>query len=362
MSTVDAMTDRLMRPVECGWLPDPAIRWGIRRLCAERLRSERRKRGEQPQRAAIERFVATLRGDAIAPVPDKANAQHYAVPAELFELMLGRRLKYSCCWWDETTPDLDAAEEASLALTAAHANLHDGLDILDLGCGWGSLSLWMAERYPRSRIVGVSNSHSQRRFIEARARERGLANLSIVTADMNAFAIDRRFDRVVSVEMFEHMRNYHALLQRVAAWLRPGGQLFVHVFCHRELAYLFQEQGAGNWMGRHFFSGGLMPSADLLPSVESPFVLDEAWQWDGRHYARTARAWLDHLDERRSATLAVLGQAYGDGEARRWLGRWRIFLMACEELFGYADGAEWGVAHYRFSTAGTGAVSDGGGA
>jgi cyclopropane-fatty-acyl-phospholipid synthase len=264
-------------------------------------------------------------------------------------MMLGPRLKYSSCWWDETTGSLAEAEEASLALTAAHADLGDGMDILELGCGWGSLSLWMAERYPRSRIVGVSNSHEQRRFIEAAARRRRLSNVTIVTADMNVFSTERTFDRVVSVEMFEHMRNYRVLLDRVAGWLRPHGLLFVHVFCHKELAYFFDEEGAGNWMGRHFFSGGVMPSADLLPSVPSAFMLDEQWHWNGQHYARTARAWLANLDGHRADALGVLARAYGGADAARWLGRWRMFLMACEELFGYAEGREWGVAHYRFS-------------
>ena len=345
----DTVTERIMALAERGWVPDAAIRWGIRRLCAERLRLERGRRGGLPQHDAIVAFIEGLRGAEVALVPDKANAQHYAVPPELFQLMLGRRLKYSACWWNDTATSLDAAEEASLALTAEHAALEDGLDILELGCGWGSLSLWMAERYPRSRIVGVSNSHSQRRFIEREARSLGLTNLSVVTADMNVFSTDERFDRVVSVEMFEHMRNYHALFDRIATWLRPDGLLFVHVFCHRDLPYFFEEDGAGNWMGRHFFSGGLMPSADLLPLVSSDFTLVGQWHWDGRHYARTARAWLANLDAHRTEVLEVLAAAYGARDAWRGLGRWRIFLMACEELFGYAGGREWGVAHYRFS-------------
>jgi cyclopropane-fatty-acyl-phospholipid synthase len=250
VKSAQSIADGAMNLVERGWLPDVAIRWGIRRLCAQRLRAERRSRGGLGQKDAITSFVDGLQRAEVAAVPEKANAQHYSVPPEFFQLILGPRLKYSCCWWDHTVQSLAEAEDASLALTAAHANLGDGMDILELGCGWGSLSLWMAERYPHSRIVGVSNSVSQRRFIEAEARRRRLTNLTLVTADMNGFSTPERYDRVVSVEMFEHMRNYHALLERIATWLRPNGQLFVHVFCHRELAYFFEEEGQTiGWAG-----------------------------------------------------------------------------------------------------------------
>jgi cyclopropane-fatty-acyl-phospholipid synthase len=348
MKPVQSVVNAGMRVVEGGWLPDAPIRWAIRRLCAQRLKTERRSRGRLEQQEAIAAFVDALGRTEIAAVPEKANAQHYAVPPELFQLMLGPRLKYSCCWWDPAVRSLAEAEDASLARTAAYADLGDGMDILELGCGWGSLSLWMAERYPRGRIVAVSNSVSQRRFIEAEVRRRQLTNLTVVTADMNVFSTPERYDRVVSVEMLEHMRNYHVLLERIATWLRPNGQLFIHVFCHRELAYFFEEEGAGNWMGRHFFSGGLMPSADLLPSVPSGFTLDAQWQWDGRHYARTARAWLNNLDARRAEALEVLARAPNGGDPHIQFGRWRLFLMACEELFGFEGGREWGVAHYRF--------------
>lgn len=349
MKPVQSVVHAGMCVVERGWLPDAPMRWAIRQLCAQRLKAERRNRGVLGQQEAIAAFVDALGRAEIAVLPDKANAQHYAVPPELFQLMLGPRLKYSCCWWDPTVRSLAEAEDASLALTAAHANVRDGMDILELGCGWGSLALWMAERYSQSRIVGVSNSVSQRRFIEAEARRRQLTNLTVVTADMNVFSTHERYDRVVSVEMFEHMRNYRALLERIDTWLRPNGQLFVHVFCHQQLAYFFEEEGAGNWMGRHFFSGGVMPSADLLPAVPSGFALDAQWEWDGRHYARTARAWLHNLDTRRAEAMEVLARARNGEDPRVWFGRWRLFLMACEELFGFGGGCEWGVAHYRFS-------------
>jgi cyclopropane-fatty-acyl-phospholipid synthase len=348
LSGRDAFLSVATEAVERGWLPDPAVRWGIRRLCAERLRQQAAAINDSGDSAALARFICRLQAAEIAQVPEKANAQHYEVPADFFRLMLGPRLKYSCCWWDDTVSSLAEAEDRSLRLTTHHAGVEDGMQILELGCGWGSLTLWLAHHFPRCSIVSVSNSAGQRTFIEAVARERGLSNVSIVTADMNVFDTGRRFDRVVSVEMFEHMRNHSALLSRIARWLEPDGQLFVHVFCHRRFAYEFETEGAANWMGRHFFSGGLMPSADLLPAIPSPFDLVENWRWSGMHYARTSEAWLANLDARRDEALHALQPACGGGDAARWLLRWRIFLMACAELFGYADGSEWGVAHYRF--------------
>ena len=334
--------------VERGWLPDPAVRWGIRRLCTGRLRQEAAVINGSSDSAALARFIDRMQAAEIAHLPEKANEQHYEVPADFFRLMLGPQLKYSCCWWDDTVGSLAEAEDRSLCLTANHAAIEDGMRILELGCGWGSLALWLAQHYPRCSIVSVSNSAGQRAFIEATARERGLSNVSIVTADMNVFDTDRRFDRVVSVEMFEHMRNHSSLLSRIARWLEPDGRLFVHVFCHWRFAYEFETEGAANWMGRHFFSGGLMPSVDLLPSIPSPFAIEGLWRWSGTHYAQTAEAWLANLDARRDEALHALNPVCAGGDAARWLLRWRIFLMACAELFGYADGSEWGVAHYRF--------------
>lgn len=341
--TIETATDAAIDIVERGLLPDGAVRWGVRQLCAQRLRESRRERANDT-RAFLER---ARRAD-VAPVPHKANEQHYEVPTEFFQLMLGPRLKYSSCWWDEGVTSLARAEEDSLALTAEHAGIADGMTVLELGCGWGSLSLWMAEHFPASRIVGVSNSAGQREHIMREASRRGLSNLEIRTADMNVFDPGQHFDRIVSVEMFEHMRNYETLLRRIANWLEPGGRLFIHVFCHRRFTYLFEERGAGNWMGRHFFSGGVMPSIDLLPSVPSGFQLEQRWDWNGRHYERTANAWLANLDAHREEARRILSRVYGEREGDRWVGRWRLFLIACAELFGYDDGSEWGVAHYRF--------------
>ncbi len=336
MSWIDALVDR-------GALPDPVVRLGIRRLLRRRLREIG---GEDDE--ATTKLLAALRTGPIAVATADANRQHYELPAEFFRLVLGRRLKYSGCYWpagDGAVGSLDAAEEASLALTCRRAGLADGMEILELGCGWGSLTLWMAERYPSSRIVSVSNSRSQREFIEAACRERGLGNVEVVTADVNDFDPGRRFDRVVSVEMFEHMRNYRELLARIASWLAPEGRLFVHVFCHRKRPYLFENQGPSDWMTRHFFTGGLMPSADLFAAFADDLVTERRWLVDGNHYAKTARAWLANLDRNRAACREVLAGVWGEGEADRWLARWRVFFLACAELFAYRGGGEWLVSH-----------------
>jgi cyclopropane-fatty-acyl-phospholipid synthase len=336
-----------MALVERGLVPAPVIRMGIRGLLRRRLREE--GRGDPAAReAALRAFVEELRASPVALHAAAANAQHYEVPPAFFEAVLGRRLKYSSCLYPAGRASLDDAEEAMLALTAERAGLADGQEVLELGCGWGSLTLWMAERFPRSRIAAVSNSAPQREFILARARERGLRNLEVVTADMNGFDTPRRFDRVVSVEMFEHMRNYEVLLRRIAGWLRPGGRLFVHVFCHREHAYFFGTEREDDWMGRHFFTGGIMPSEDLLPRFRRDMVLEERWRVDGGHYARTAEDWLRNLEGRRREALAALASAGAPEGPRVLYHRWRVFFMACAELFAFRGGTEWFVAHYRF--------------
>ncbi len=331
---------------ESGLLPDPMIRAGIRRMLAGRL--------EEEAGAAAER-ARWREGLALAPLTvhaDAANAQHYEVPAALFERMLGPRLKYSSCLWPEGVETLAAAEEAMLSLTAERAGIADGQRILELGCGWGSLCLYLAERFPNARITALSNSASQRAFILARAARIGLANLEVVTADIADFDTTDRFDRVVSVEMFEHVRNHARLMRRIAGWLEPGGALFVHVFAHRRFAYPFEDEGPATWMARHFFTGGLMPSVDLIPSAAGPLTHEETRLVDGRHYQRTLEAWLANLDAARGAVLPVLADLHGAEAARLWLQRWRIFLMACAELFGFRGGQEWLVAHYRFRAPG----------
>ena len=327
--------------VERGHVPDPLIRFGIRRLLRQRLRSL-----DGGDTAAL---VAQMRSAPIALHTSAANEQHYELPPELFRRVLGPRLKYSCCLWPEGVETLAGAEEAALTQACDRAGIADGMEILDLGCGWGSLALWMAERYPGSRILAVSNSSGQRTFIEARSAERGFRNLEVVTADMNDFdparsGADRRFDRVVSVEMFEHMRNYSELLARIASWLAPGGRLFVHVFCHARHPYLFEDRGPSDWMARHFFTGGLMPSEDIFHRFEEDLITAERWSLDGRHYERTLREWLDRLDRQRETVLRLFTSVYGT-DASRWFHRWRLFFLACAELFAFRSGREWYVAH-----------------
>jgi cyclopropane-fatty-acyl-phospholipid synthase len=333
--------------VEQGLVPDAVVRRGIRRLCEQRLAEIEAADCEASARVA-ERFVRTMNESEIAPVPQLANAQHYEVPAAFFALALGPHRKYSSGWWPQGVTSLAGAEAAALGASCERAGLADGQEILELGCGWGSLTLWMAEHYPCSRISAVSNSHSQRAWIMDQAARRGLGNVEVVTCDMNRFAAGRRFDRVVSVEMFEHMRNWRTLFARVHDWLRPGGRFFMHVFCHRATPYAFADNGPSDWMSRHFFSGGMMPSDELAARFQEQLRLLERWRWDGTHYERTANAWLANVDARRAQVLPVLAATYGEQRAAQWLQRWRIFFMACAELFGYRGGQEWWVSHYLF--------------
>lgn len=328
---------------ESGLVPDALIRRGIRRLCAERKVEIGDQNGQD-----IENFVAKMNESPIALVPDIANEQHYEVPAGFFDLVLGEHRKYSCCYWGGPVSNLGEAEEAALEITCQRADIQDGMKVLDLGCGWGSLSLWIAGHFPRCSVTSVSNSASQRAFIEKEAALLGLSNIEVITADMNEFTTDKSFDRVVSVEMFEHMRNYGALFERISHWLTDGGLFFMHIFCHRSAAYEFIDRGPADWMSRHFFSGGIMPSGDLPSRFQDHLQLVEQWRWSGRQYQLTAEAWLENMDAKRAEVMPVLVSTYGKEDAQRWWMRWRIFFLAVSEMFGMDDGIEWGVGHYLF--------------
>ena len=336
---------------ERGLVPDVVVRKSIRELNKSRLNELSLDNCEAAMQKQTD-FIAMMDNSPIALMTDKANEQHYEVPADFFSLALGKQRKYSSCYWDPLTRSLDQAEKNSLLLSCEHAEFADGMDILELGCGWGSLTLWMAEHYPNANITAVSNSHSQKTFIESQAQAKGLNNIRIVTADMNDFHIEQQFDRVVSIEMFEHMRNYRELMRRISNWLKADGKFFMHIFCHRTTPYEFADRNDNDWMSRHFFSGGIMPSQDLPLHFQDHLKIDEQWRWSGTHYEKTANAWLENTDQQKEAVLDIFANTYGADDAHRWWMRWRMFFMACAELFGHDNGQEWYVSHYRFAKKG----------
>lgn len=351
------LTSLAIELAEKGKLPDCLVRYGIRKLSKQRLAEIDASDCEKSAEIQT-KFIEAMNSAPAALVPELANVQHYELPAEFFSLCLGVHRKYSSCFWLPETKNLDEAEANALDLTCNHADLKNGQSILELGCGWGSLTLWMAARYPQSKITAVSNSNSQREYINARAKERGLNNIRVITCDMNrfnpsdyaseGFHPEHGFDRVVSVEMFEHMRNHQLLYKKIHDWLTPGGKFFMHIFVHRSTPYLFEVQGDDDWMSQFFFSGGMMPSDDLPLNFQSALKLAQRWRWDGTHYEKTANAWLENMDKHHDAITTILSKTYGEAHTEQWRNRWRIFFMACAELFGYKNGQEWWVSHYQF--------------
>lgn len=323
--------------------PDPLLRAGSRWGARARERKEARG-GVEAQEARLKALLERMSTGPVAEVPEKANEQHYELPEAFFGLVLGPRRKYSGCLFEREGTTLAEAEEAMLALSCERAQVADGMRILELGCGWGSLTLWLGEQYPNASITAVSNSHGQRGYIEAEAARRGITNLTVVTADVNDFAPDGTFDRVMSIEMFEHMRNWKELLRRVSTWLEPDGKCWIHVFTHRELPYLFE----GTWAAERFFTAGLMPSHDLPARFQEHLVLADRWVVPGTHYARTLQEWLKRLDADPERALAILGEGRTQAEARTLLGGWRLFLLSTDELWSHRGGDAWLVSHYLF--------------
>lgn len=341
------MIKLLIKLAEKGILPDFFIRLGISKLCGQRL-TDANDLSLKAREEKHQKWVDILMQSPIALVPEKANEQHYEVPPRLFELVLGAKLKYSSGYWPQGTSTLDDSEVEMLKLTSKRAALSDGQEVLELGCGWGSLTFHMALTYPNSKITAVSNSNDQRQFIEKKCDELKIKNIKVITADMNDFSSEKTFDRVVSIEMFEHMRNYDELLKRVSEWLKKDGKLFVHIFSHKEIAYPFEDKGEGDWMAREFFSGGQMPSHKLLTCFSSRMKIEKDWRVEGTHYEKTSLAWLNKMDENKKEVLKLFEKTYGKNEASTWFQRWRIFFMSCEVLFGFNKGSEWGVSHYLF--------------
>jgi cyclopropane-fatty-acyl-phospholipid synthase len=341
-----SVVSRIIGTAERVPLPDALIRAGIQQLCSRT--AERLALSDVSTDASFAELMTVRR---VAEHTDAANTQHYEVPAAFFALVLGPNRKYSSCFYKEPESTLQEAEEEALRQTIEHADLVDGQNILELGCGWGSLSLSMARQFPGARIIAVSNSNSQREYIETEAASRGIGNLRIVTQDMNVFEPGQTFDRIVSVEMFEHMMNWRELLARVRSWLAPDGRFFMHIFTHRSGTYLFDRADQDDWIAQHFFTGGVMPSHQLIRQYEDLFAIEKEWRWSGVHYQRTALDWLANFDRNRRAIEKILRPVYGRDTAL-WMRRWRWFFLATAGLFGYADGSEWGVSHYRMTAAG----------
>jgi cyclopropane-fatty-acyl-phospholipid synthase len=328
-------------------IPDFLIRIGIRRLLKQRLQDEN-KGSKEANEKHLQELINELKASPIAIETEAANEQHYEVPTKFYQYCLGSHLKYSSGFWREGVTDIDTSEKDMLELTCERAQLKDGQDVLELGCGWGSLSLFMSAKYPKSNFTVVSNSRTQKIYIDGQAKQRGIKNLAVVTININNFDLDKTFDRVVSVEMFEHMRNYQKLMHKVATLLKPDGKLFVHIFTHKTYAYKFEVIDDTDWMSKYFFTGGIMPSNDLLLHFNEDLVINDRWYVNGMHYNKTSEAWLKNMDKHKKEIMLLFEETYGKSEALKWWVYWRIFYMACAELWGYNKGEEWLVCHYLF--------------
>lgn len=333
--------------LEKNLVPDFLIRQGIRNLLKQRLKDETHPDLEVQQQHFMD-LLKTFKSSAIAVETKAANEQHYEVPTQFYLHVLGKNLKYSSGYWKDGNTDFDQSEDDMLELTCQRAELKDGMDILELGCGWGSLTLFMAKKFPNANIFAVSNSATQRAHIEETARQRGLSNVKIITADINVFTTDVRFDRIVSVEMFEHMRNHAQLFEKISGFLKEGAKMFIHIFTHKELTYLFEVKDDTDWMSKYFFTGGMMPSDHYLLYFQEHFKIRNHWRVNGTHYSKTSEAWLSKMDQHKDIIMPLFEKTYGKDQAVKWWVYWRIFFMSCAELWGYDHGNEWFVSHYLF--------------
>jgi cyclopropane-fatty-acyl-phospholipid synthase len=345
------MIEHFIKAMEKGHIPDTAIRFGIRKLCKTRL-DELDTHSLSKKQAEAERYRLGLINSPLAVHTKDANEQHYELPADFFLRVLGKNLKYSSAYYADSATTLDDAEDSALTISCERAGIKDGMRILELGCGWGSLTLFMASKFPNAKIVAISNSSSQKTHIDSEAKKRGLKNVMVLTRDISqleSLAVEfESFDRVMSIEMFEHFKNYELLLSKISNVLAPEGKLFVHIFTHKDYSYPFEVEGEDNWMGKYFFTGGQMPAHNLLYSFQKDLFLQQSWVWDGIHYQKTSEDWLKNMDNHSEAIMTIFKKTYGD-ESKEWFNRWRIFFMSCAELFGYEKGQEWAVSHYLFS-------------
>ena len=344
----ELIVKNFIKVLENGYMPDPITRIGIRSLVKQRLDESLKNTSKDPH--YLKNYAKELKKSPLAIMTDSANKQHYEVPTEFYDLSLGRHKKYSSCYWDKNTKTLEEAEQKALDLSIEHAGIVDGMRVLELGCGWGSLSLELAKRFPNSAITSVSNSKTQKSYIDNQARARGLKNLVILTRDLGVESNydfgPEKFDRVMSIEMMEHLRNYDLFFKKMSPSIKDDGKFFIHIFTHKNAPYYFETEGEDNWMGKYFFSGGQMPARDLFDEFNNDLVVEKKWDWNGDHYSKTLEAWLENTDQKKSEVLSMFKKTYGEGSEVIWYNRWRVFFISCSELFKYNNGEEWGVTHY----------------